>query len=189
MSALPPLSSSSQPKVGWNTYRNRKFDFTLQYPPGFELVVGPLAEDVSQPFWEDENDEVIVNVSSTMPGNAESGTLDIIVHNKDSTSTDEYGDAPGFWSIPLQVLMSKIQSLTATDNLAAPRVTIVGGETAYEFTLNNGIVGWNGLGEVLGGENLWIFMQAKNSVLEITLPDTPTFKDILETLKFTESDN
>jgi len=183
-----PLLSfpSSAYKSDWKAYRNTEFGFSFKYPPNFQ---GTSNDSISMDLlpgqtWEDQAFTVSVGSTST------SGAFEVTAHYKNdkeigSSSIDGYGDPPGFWSPPMSDLIHKIYALAGNNEPVGPLLTTdLASTSAYVFTVNRGI-GWNGAGRLINEENLWIFLEHGNTVLEISLTNTPTFRNILQTFHYT----
>ncbi len=134
--------------------------------------------------WEDEALDVVIGPSST-PANRLPQEFEVIVHDRQHDGTDPYGNQAGFWARPLQKLIPMIRVLAGSDKPVGPLLeTKVASATAYEFTVND-YIGWNGFGRAIDEQNLWVFLENSSTVLELSLPNTSIFQQILETLEFT----
>jgi hypothetical protein len=185
--SVPPVPTSSESVAttsAWNTYRNTKYGFSFQYPSDFEVYLGIDVGNISEPFYQDDGAWVSVLPINGIDGDF--GSMEITVHDENSTSTDEYNDPPGFWLTPLQTLMPKIHTLAEAerenDPLGPLTTSTIGGETAYEFRADHG-TGWNGAGGLTDAPTLWIFMPVKDSVLEMIVSDTPTLVRVLQSVQ------
>lgn len=179
-------SSSVEPEArptDLAVYKNTKFGFEFYYRPDLQLMTDPDAQLPGDP---ELASDVVVGPAFT-PANRLPEELEIVLYDRKSKDSDSYNDPPGFWSPGLNDRIPLIYRMIAEEQPVGPVATAtLAGEEAFEFTVREGI-GWNGLGRAVDEQNLLVFLENTDTVFQISLPNTSTFNEILQTFRLTSS--
>ena len=174
-------NGTAQSTSTWKTYSNTRFGFTFEYPPNFsadsndELLTGP----------EDQGSDIVVGPPVT-PESKLPEEFEVIVHDPQQHGSDNYGDSPGFWAKPLKDLIPTIWTLTSKDEPVASIVEMrLAGKNAFQLVVSK-TIGWGGFGRSIDEANLWFFVDTGGVKLEIALPNSQLFREILQTLQFAQ---